>query len=145
MKPVMIIDPSQTVRKILEICLRRAGIESEAYNSSGVEAIQALRQNKGAAPAVIMLEATLPRMGEYEVVLLLRKQGYLYTAIVMLSKRDGVLDRLKGRLAGADDYLTKPFTVKGVLAVVQRYLQQRRCEEEAITPLRDETDRESPV
>jgi twitching motility two-component system response regulator PilG len=121
MKQVLIIDPSLVVRKILGTGLRRAGIESEDYPDP-IEALLVLQHDPGPPPAVIILEVDLPRMDGYEVVMHLRKKGYSTTALVMLSKRDGIIDRIKGRLAGANDYLTKPFTMKQVLDVVQHYL-----------------------
>lgn len=117
MKQVLIIDPSLVVRKILVTCLRRVGIESEEYPDP-IEALLALRDDPGPPPAVIILEVDLPHMDGYEVVMHLRSKGYSATAFVMLSHRDGILDRVKGRLAGANAYLTKPFTMKQVLEVV---------------------------
>lgn len=137
MKTVLIIDPSLIVRKILETCLRRVGIESEAY-PDGIEALQALHNDPDPAPAIVILEVTLPHMDGYRVVQYLRGQGYRSTAIVMLSRRDGVLDRLKGRLADANGYLTKPFTVKQILEVVQRSQEMRGVGAELATPLRNE-------
>jgi twitching motility two-component system response regulator PilG len=121
MKQVLIIDPSLVVRKILVTCLRRVGIESEDYPDP-IEALMALQHDPGSPPAVIILEVDLPHMDGYEVVMNLRKKGYAETALVMLSNRDGIIDRVKGRLAGANDYLTKPFTMNQVLSAVWHYL-----------------------
>lgn len=133
MKPVLIIDPSLVVRKILVTCLHRAGIESEAFPDA-IEAFKALRVDPGSTPAVVILEVDLPHMEGYEVVLYLRKHGYGATAVVMLSHRDGLLDRIKGRVAGANVYLTKPFTIKMLLEVVRHYLGLPEPEDETGAP-----------
>lgn len=124
--PVWIIDGSLVVRKILEISLRRAGIASTSY-SDGIEALRELHHRPADASALIILEVLLPYMDGYDVTIQVReKLSRQQTAIVMLSKCDGVLDRIKGRLAGADAYLTKPFLVADVQAAVRTYLGKGR-------------------
>ena len=119
---VLIIDPSQTSRLILQTALRRAGIESVAY-ADGREVFFALRDEPDLTPAVVILEAQLPVIDGYSLVPLLKAQTRLSRCtFIMLSRRDGVLDRILGRLAGAADYLTKPFDTKQVVATVAGYL-----------------------
>ncbi len=96
---VMIIDDSLTVRKILEVCLHRAGYSVESF-CGGVEMFRWLNTAQAAIP----------------------KPAFAQTVFVILSRRDGVLDRLKGRLAGASVYLTKPCKTQEIVAVVQTYL-----------------------
>ncbi len=121
-KLVMIIDDSLTVRKIIETSLKREGIASVSY-ADGVEALLALNERRCPVPDLVILDINLPKMDGYEVARHLRtKQQFGNTVIVMLSKRDGVIDRLKGRLAGAKDYFTKPFRTQEVMSVVHSYL-----------------------
>lgn len=121
-KLVMIIDDSLTVRKIIETSLRREGIPSVSY-ADGIEALRALGEQRHSIPDLVILDIELPKMDGYEVARHLRtKQQFGNTVIVMLSKRDGVIDRLKGRLAGAKDYITKPFKTQQILSVVHSYL-----------------------
>lgn len=119
MSHVVIIDDSVVVRKIVEATLRRAGITCYCYED-GIEALQALREKQQDIPDVILLDIGLPGIDGYDVLRLLRTSPrYEHTAIVMLSARDGVLDRLKSRLAGARGYITKPFKIQDLLSVLQ--------------------------
>ena len=121
-KLVMIIDDSVTVRKIVEVSLRREGIEYVSY-SNGIEAIRALTEKKHVAPDLVFLDISLPRMDGYQFAQYLRSHPqYNNTVIVMLSGHSGVLDRLKGRLSGARNYVTKPFRTQDILSVVHEYL-----------------------
>ena len=121
-KLVMIIDDSLTVRKIMETSLKREGFESVSY-SDGIEALKALMQPGGRIPDLVILDIGLPKMNGYEIARRLKtKQQYNNTVIIMLTGRDGVLDRLKGRLAGAKEYITKPFRTQEVMSVVQSHL-----------------------
>jgi twitching motility two-component system response regulator PilG len=121
-KLVMVIDDSLTVRKIIETSLKREGIASVSY-PDGVEALRALKEKRCQIPDLVILDIGLPRMDGYEVARFFKtKEQFNNTVIVMLSKRDGVIDRLKGRLAGAKDYITKPFRTQDVMSVVHSYL-----------------------
>ena len=121
-KLVMVIDDSLTVRKIIETSLKREGFETVSY-PDGISALDALNKRRHAVPDLIILDIGLPKMDGYEIARILKtKPHFNQTTIVMLSGRDGVIDRLRGRLAGAKDYLTKPFRTQDVLAVVQSYL-----------------------
>lgn len=122
-KLVMVIDDSLTVRKIIETSLRREGINSVSY-SDGIEALRALNERRHPIPDLVILDIGLPKMDGYEVARHLKtKQQFGNTTIIMLSGRDGVIDRLKGRLAGAKDYITKPFRTQEVMSVVHSYLK----------------------
>jgi twitching motility two-component system response regulator PilG len=119
---VLIIDNSAVTRLILQISLRRAGIESVAC-TGGREASTALREQPDLDPGVVLVEADLPAIDGYSLVTQLKASTRLSRCtFIMLSRRDGVLDRVKGRLAGAADYVTKPFDTKQVVALVQGYL-----------------------
>jgi twitching motility two-component system response regulator PilG len=121
-KLVMIIDDSLTVRKIIETSLKREGFESVSYGD-GIEAMRALTEPGGRIPDLVILDIGLPKMDGYEIARRLKtKQQYNNTVIVMLTGRDGVIDRLKGRLAGAKDYITKPFRTQDVMSVVHSHL-----------------------
>ena len=121
-KLVMIIDDSLTVRKIIETSLKREGFESVSY-PDGIEAIRALNEKRHRTPDLVILDIGLPKMDGYEVARHLKtKSQFGNTVIIMLSGRDGVIDRLKGRLAGAKDYLTKPFRTQDVMSVIHSHL-----------------------
>jgi twitching motility two-component system response regulator PilG len=122
---VMVIDDSATVRIIIETCLRREGFVVRSFHD-GIDALHWLSRPDAALPALIFLDVCLPRMDGYDVARQLKAQPTLKaTVIVMLSRRDGLLDRLKGRLAGAREYLTKPFNTYDLLQMVETHLGRR--------------------
>jgi DNA-binding response OmpR family regulator len=121
-KLIMVIDDSATVRKIIETCLGREGFEVKGFGD-GVEAVKWLTEPQSPVPDLVLLDIELPKMDGYEVARRLKtKPRFRNTVIVMLSRRDGVIDRLKGRLAGARDYIAKPFKTQDIIAVTQSHL-----------------------
>src|SRR5439155_16510776 len=121
-KLVMIVDDSPTVRKIIETSLRREGFESVSY-SDGIEALRAItEQRMRRIPDLVILDIGLPKMDGYEFARRLKtKPQFNNTVIVMLTSRDGLIDRLKGRLVGAKEYITKPFRTQEVIRVLNMY------------------------
>ncbi len=119
---VMVIDDALVVRTILETCLRRAGYGVKSFED-GVQALLWLNTAQARTPDLIFVDLGLPKLDGYEVIRLLKARPVLqHTVLVILSQRDGVLDRLKGRLIGAHAYLTKPFKTEQILAVVRAHL-----------------------
>ncbi|HLJ34513.1 MAG TPA: response regulator [Ktedonobacteraceae bacterium] len=122
-KLVMVIDDSLTVRKIVEVSLRREGIACISY-ASGIEAIRSLTKQQDLVPDVVILDIGLPQVDGYRVARYMKmKHRYRNTTIIILSGHSSVLDRLKGRLSGAKEYLIKPFTTQEMMALVHAYLQ----------------------
>ena len=118
-KLIMVIDDSPTVRKVIEVCLRREGLEVVSYP----DGIQALRAITNRLPDLVILDLDLPKMSGFEVARYMRsKPQWSRTVIVILSRHDGILVRLKARLAGAQAYLTKPFTTQMIVDVVKTTL-----------------------
>jgi CheY-like chemotaxis protein len=121
---VMIVDDSLTVRKILEVSLKRAGVEVIAY-TDGIKALEAL--TSGALPGlpdVIILDIMMPKLNGFTLARMLRsKPQFRNIPIIMLTSRDGMLSQLRGRMAGATEYLTKPFKTQEVIEIVSRYLK----------------------
>ncbi|MBV9688809.1 MAG: response regulator [Ktedonobacteraceae bacterium] len=119
---VMVIDDSPTVRSILEVCLSRAGYQVKSFHD-GVEALLWLGSPQARLPELVFLDIGLPKMDGFEVALHLKGRPQLQdTVIVMLTRRDGVIERLKAKLVGAKDYMVKPFKPQQIVAVVQAYL-----------------------
>ncbi len=119
---VMVIDDALVVRVILDTCLRRAGYEVRCFED-GLQALGWLNTAGARIPDLIFVDLGLPRLDGYEIIRLLKSKPTLEdTVLVILSGRDGILDRIKGRLVGAHAYLTKPFRTQTILEVVQMHL-----------------------
>jgi twitching motility two-component system response regulator PilG len=120
---IAVIDDSQTVRKIIETCLKRESYEVITFND-GLSALRHFFKEKPAQPPdLVFLDIELPYMDGYQVVRYLKtRPTFVHTTIVMISRHDGVLDRLKAKLAGADSYLIKPMPSQAILDTVQQHL-----------------------
>lgn len=120
---VMVIDDSMAVRTILQASFRRVGVRVNAY-PDGIAAIQALTKGDVPVPNVLLLDIGLPRMDGYEVARILRgHEQFGDTTILMLTGRDGIVDRVKSRWVGAREYIKKPFRVSDVVRTVCIYLR----------------------
>jgi twitching motility two-component system response regulator PilG len=118
MKTVLVVDDSPTIRKIVEITLRKAGY-TVITAESGLSALAAVADR---APDLILLDVMLPNLNGYQVCQLLKRNARSRgVPIVMLSGRDGVFDKMKGKLVGATDYVTKPFEPGKLIAAVGKY------------------------
>jgi twitching motility two-component system response regulator PilG len=119
---VMVIDDSLVVRTILDTCLRRSGYEVKSFED-GLQALGWLNTREAGIPDLILIDLGLPRLDGYEIIKLLKARPALEnTVLVILSARDGILDRVKGRLVGAHAYLTKPFRTQTILEAVRMHL-----------------------
>ncbi len=131
-KFIMVIDDSLTVRKILETCLHREGFLVKSF-PDGIEAMRWLTRPDARTPDLIWLDIGLPRMDGYEVARRIKsKPQFSNTIVVMLSRRDGVIDRLKGRLAGAKEFFSKPFKTQDIVSVTQSYVGLAPSEQETL-------------
>ena len=125
-RTVMLIDDSPTVRRIIELTFERIGITVTTF-PDGFSAMQALTKGEAQVPALLLLDIGMPRMDGYEVARILRtKRAFSDTIIVMLTGRDGVMDRMRSKMIGARDYIHKPFRISHVVNVV--------CTQLRITP-----------
>lgn len=122
MSCVAIIDDSVVVRKIVETSMSRVGVECLGFRD-GYEALRAFRTELERPPDLIFLDINLPRIDGFDLLHLLRSHpDFDHMAVVILSSRDSVLDRVKCRLAGARGYLVKPFRTQDLLSVASHYL-----------------------
>jgi twitching motility two-component system response regulator PilG len=116
---VLVIDDSNTIRRSAELFLRQAGYEV-ILAQDGFDALAKISDHQ---PQVIFVDIMMPRLDGYQTCALIKQNPQLKsTPVIMLSSKDGVFDRARGRLAGSDQYLTKPFTQEGLVEVVQQYL-----------------------
>ena len=117
---IMIVDDSPTIRKILGLSLERAGYKTIA-EADGESAIARLAD---VVPDVILLDIAMPRLDGYEVCKRIKQDPRTAAVpIVMLSGKDAYFDKVKGHMAGATEYLTKPFETPAVLSVVSSFCQ----------------------
>ncbi len=117
---ILVVDDSPTVRKIVETTLRREGYEVLTF-PDGIAALTWLAERSDAAPRLLLLDIELPKLDGYALARALKaKPACARATIVLMSRRDGVVDRLKGRLAGARASLTKPFTTQALLDLVRQ-------------------------
>jgi twitching motility two-component system response regulator PilG len=120
-KTVMIVDDSPTIRKILGLTLERAGYKVVA-EPDGESAIERLIQ---VVPDVILLDIAMPKIDGYEVCKRIKQDPRTkHVPVVMLSGKGALFDKVKGHMAGATEYLTKPFETPAVLAVVANYCEK---------------------
>lgn len=121
---IIVIDDSITVRALAHMHLVREGMDVLAF-SDGVQALQWLAASDEHLPAVILLDIDLPKLDGYKVARLFRERvQHCHPIIIMWSSRDGTADRLKGKLAGVDSYLTKPCHIQVLIAAVKAALQR---------------------
>jgi len=119
---VLVVDDSETIRRSAEIFLKQAGFEV-ILSSDGFDALAKICDHK---PDLILMDIMMPRLDGYQTCLIVKQHpAYANTPVIMLSSKDGVFDRARGRIAGSDQYLTKPFTRDGLLSAVNTQLSTR--------------------
>jgi twitching motility two-component system response regulator PilG len=115
---VMVIDDSNTIRRSAEIFLLKAGCEV-ILAEDGFDALAKIADHQ---PEVIFVDIMMPRLDGYQTCALIKKNPRLREIpVIMLSSKDGLFDRARGRLVGSDEYLTKPFSKDGLLEAVRRH------------------------
>lgn len=117
----MIIDDSKTIRKTAVMFLN-----NEDYEVIEVEnGYEALTKIIDEQPDFLFVDVMMPRLGGFETCKIIKQNpDFENLPIVILSSKDGVLDKAKGRLYGCDDYLTKPFTKDKLLEIIKRFLNK---------------------
>jgi len=117
---VLVIDDSNTIRRSAEIFLKQAGYDV-VLAEDGFDALSKVNDHH---PDLIFCDILMPRLDGYQTVAVIRRSGkFAHIPVVMLSSKDGVFDKARGRMVGAQDYLTKPFTKDQLLDAVKRHLQ----------------------
>ena len=112
---VMVIDDSNTIRRSAEIFLVQAGCKV-ILAEDGFDALAKVADHQ---PDVVFVDIMMPRLDGYQTCALIKKNPrFANTPVIMLSSKDGLFDRARGRMVGSDEYLTKPFTKDSLLRVV---------------------------
>lgn len=119
---VMVIDDSKTIRRTAETLLTRAGYEV----ITATDGFESLARIVDHAPDIIFVDIMMPRLDGYQTCALIkRNQVFKKTPVIMLSSKDGLFDRARGRIVGSDQYLTKPFTRDELLGAITEHLGPR--------------------
>ena len=112
---VLVIDDSNTIRRSAEIFLKQGGHEV-LLAEDGFDALAKVNDYQ---PHVIFCDILMPRLDGYQTCAIIKRNPkFAQVPVVMLSSKDGVFDKARGRMVGAQDYLTKPFTKDQLLLVV---------------------------
>lgn len=118
---VMVIDDSNTIRRTAEIFLKSAGCEI-ILAEDGFDALAKITNEH---PDIIFVDIMMPKLDGYQTCSLIKRNArYKSIPVIMLSSKDGLFDRARGRMVGSDQYLTKPFTKETLLEAVQTYAVQ---------------------
>jgi twitching motility two-component system response regulator PilG len=119
---VMVIDDSNTIRRSAEIFLVQAGCQV-VLAEDGFDALAKIADHH---PDIIFCDIMMPRLDGYQTCALIKKNlRFGATPVIMLSSKDGLFDRARGRMVGSDEYLTKPFTKDSLLKAVAAHMPQR--------------------
>lgn len=125
---VLVVDDSPTVRKIVQLTLQRERIRVVTAGD-GLTALAAVADEQ---PDLVLLDIMLPRMDGYNICQVIRKNmAYRDLPIIMLSGKDGLFDKMRGKLAGSTEYMTKPFDSIELAQTVKRYLDSPAVRERA--------------
>lgn len=116
---VMVIDDSKTIRRTAETLLKKVGC-AVVTADDGFEALAKIADQR---PHIIFVDIMMPRLDGYQTCSLIkRNQDFKKTPVIMLSSKDGLFDKARGRIVGAEEYLTKPFTKEELLGAIRRHV-----------------------
>ena len=118
---VMVIDDSNTIRRSAEIFLLQAGC-TVILAEDGFDALAKIADHQ---PNLVFVDIMMPRLDGYQTCALIKKNSkFQGTPVIMLSSKDGLFDRARGRMVGSDQYLTKPFTKESLLKTVATHVNR---------------------
>ncbi|ELA09742.1 response regulator receiver domain-containing protein [Moraxella macacae 0408225] len=115
---IMIIDDSKTIRRTAETLLEKAGCQVV----TAVDGFDALAKIADSNPDVIFVDIMMPRLDGYQTCALIKNNAdFANKPVIMLSSKDGLFDKARGRIVGSDEYLTKPFSKEELFDAISRY------------------------
>ncbi|MCP4272048.1 MAG: response regulator [Gammaproteobacteria bacterium] len=115
----MVIDDSKTIRRTAETLLKKVGCEV----ITALDGFDALSKIADQKPDIIFIDIMMPRLDGYQTCALIKNnKDFKHTPIVMLSSKDGLFDKAKGRIVGSDQYLTKPFSREELLGAIRNHI-----------------------
>lgn len=114
---ILVIDDSKTIRRTAEVLLKKEGFAVET-SVDGFEALPTIVQIN---PDLIFIDVMMPRLDGYQTCALIKgNPQFKHIPVVMLSSKDGLFDKAKGRIVGADLYVTKPFTREDMVRAISQ-------------------------
>lgn len=115
---VLVIDDSNTIRRSAEIFLKQGG-HQVLLAEDGFDALSKVNDHQ---PDLIFCDILMPRLDGYQTCAIIKRNiRFTNVPVIMLSSKDGLFDKARGRMVGAEDYLTKPFTKDQLLTAVRQY------------------------
>ena len=115
---VLVIDDSNTIRRSAEIFLKQGGYEV-VLAEDGFDALSKVTDHR---PDLIFCDIMMPRLDGYQTCAIIKRNPeFASVPVIMLSSKDGLFDKARGRMVGSEDYLTKPFTKDQLLGAVQQH------------------------
>jgi len=119
---VMVIDDSKTIRRTAETLLKKEGCDVV----TAIDGFEALAKISDQQPNIIFVDIMMPRLDGYQTCALIKNnQMFKSTPVIMLSSKDGLFDKARGRIVGSEQYLTKPFTREELLGAIRRHVGTR--------------------
>ena len=116
---VMVIDDSKTIRRTAETLLKREGAEVV----TATDGFEALAKIADQHPQIIFVDIMMPRLDGYQTCALIKNnQVFKHTPVIMLSSKDGLFDKARGRIVGSEQYLTKPFTREELIEAIRKHV-----------------------
>ncbi|MDZ4348150.1 MAG: response regulator [Xanthomonadaceae bacterium] len=116
---VMVIDDSKTIRRTAETLLTREGCQVVTA-TDGFEALAKIADQR---PQIVFVDIMMPRLDGYQTCALIKSNSeFRSVPVLMLSSKDGLFDKARGRIVGAQEYLTKPFTRDELLSAIRKYV-----------------------
>ncbi len=116
---VMVIDDSKTIRRSAETLLKKVGCEVV----TAVDGFEALAKITVHKPDIIFVDIMMPRLDGYQTCALIKNnQTFKATPVIMLSSKDSIFDRARGRIVGSEEYLTKPFSKEDLIKAITAHV-----------------------
>ncbi|TDP71313.1 response regulator [Roseateles toxinivorans] len=118
---VLVIDDSNTIRRSAEIFLKQGGYEV-VLAEDGFDALAKVNDYQ---PDLVFCDILMPRLDGYQTCAIIKRNPrFAHLPVIMLSSKDGLFDKARGRMVGSQDYLTKPFTKDQLLGAVRQHRPQ---------------------
>lgn len=116
---VMVVDDSATILRTAETLLKREGFDVVTADD-GFEALPKIVEHQ---PAIIFMDIMMPRLDGYQTCSVIKNNSiFKNTPVIMLSSKDGVFDKARGKLVGSEQFVTKPFTKDDLLEAIQQHI-----------------------